>query len=110
MADQDNTILGLRTQILENWAFLQLGEDKMVILVERKNSHYEAVFAQIVCHTEVLKVSDRHLHIEDALREVLDWTCEKTSESFDSRREVRHATHQPRQEDQISKNEFHTDS
>ncbi|KAG9843486.1 hypothetical protein KCU98_g8281, partial [Aureobasidium melanogenum] len=76
MAIQDNTILGLRTQILENWSYLNPNILKPAIVVARKNPLYEAVLTYEGNFASV-PMSSRHCaHVEDALRELLDMTCE----------------------------------
>ncbi|KAH0387339.1 hypothetical protein KCU92_g1792, partial [Aureobasidium melanogenum] len=76
MTIQDNTIVGLRTQILENWSYLNPDTLKPVIVVARKNSLYEAVLTYEGNFASV-PMSSRHCaHVEDALRELLDMTCD----------------------------------
>ncbi|KAH0369308.1 hypothetical protein KCU65_g3429, partial [Aureobasidium melanogenum] len=72
MAIQDNTILGLRTQIL-------------VIAIGRKDSLYEAVFTELYGY--VYKVSGRHPHVEEALRDLLDWTSDMVGQKLDYKRD-----------------------
>ncbi|KAG9568146.1 hypothetical protein KCU71_g1559, partial [Aureobasidium melanogenum] len=76
MANQDNTIVGLRAQILENWRYLCPYGSKPLIVISFKSHRYEAFIAEDNVHREIHKVSDRHSHVEQALRELLDWTSE----------------------------------
>ncbi|KAG9562574.1 hypothetical protein KCU71_g7490, partial [Aureobasidium melanogenum] len=79
MAIQDNTIVGLRTQILENWRYLHPHDtSKPLIVISINNWFYEALIVQDCPPPRMTyKISARRYHIEEALRELLDWTSEE---------------------------------
>lgn len=96
MAIQDNTIVGLRTQILgrlprmprrrtsllirtENWHYLHHGEDKPLIVISHSGQHYQALLTDDNPHQSIHKASAQYFHVEDALRELLDWTSHEVS-------------------------------
>ncbi|KAH0023058.1 hypothetical protein KCU78_g5545, partial [Aureobasidium melanogenum] len=88
MAIQDNTIVGLRTQILENWAFLRPDQSKPVIVISCIGIDYEAIIAENYFHGKIYKVSSRCDTVEEALRELLDSTSELISFALHGRRDV----------------------
>ncbi|KAG9518956.1 hypothetical protein KCV07_g5224, partial [Aureobasidium melanogenum] len=79
MAIQDNTIVGLRTQILENWRYLHPHDtSKLLIVISLKNQLYQALIAQDCPPPRTAyMISSCCYHVEEALRELLDWTSEK---------------------------------
>ncbi|KAG9525279.1 hypothetical protein KCU93_g5974, partial [Aureobasidium melanogenum] len=87
MSIQDNTIVGLRAQILENWRYVEPYAIKPIIIIARNNSFYEAVLTEESTSGKILKVSARRVGIEDALRDLLDKTCETVNDQLRRRRD-----------------------
>ncbi|KAG9740691.1 hypothetical protein KCU73_g9134, partial [Aureobasidium melanogenum] len=87
MAIQDNTIVGLRTQILENWKYANQTSINPIVVVTYKDSLYEAVLtSKGYTHNRVLMSSGSYAHVESSLRELLHMTCEMVEGNLRSRR------------------------
>jgi hypothetical protein len=100
MAVEDNTLVGLRDQILgklfltltrskssadtkpDNWRFLHPREPKPVIIISRNEERYGALLTEDRIHgRDVLLASDSdHDDIVEALEDLLDLTAEMISE------------------------------
>ncbi|KAH0152337.1 hypothetical protein KCU67_g9880, partial [Aureobasidium melanogenum] len=87
MAIQDNTIVGLRTQILENWKYANQTSIDPIVVVTRRDSLYEAVLtSEDYSQNRVLMSSRSCAHVEHSLRELLNITCEMVEGKLRSKR------------------------